>query len=138
MDSTLALIIVPMLKKLRESKHGSPMVDLKDVPEKLHPPKDQKDNLKNGDVDDNHHARWDWVLDEMIWAFEQVNENWEDKYTTGEYDYRFEKNEGSSFYKLKTGPNHTAVTDWEARKAHQERMDNGFRLFGCYFQSLWS
>ena len=32
MDSTLALIIVPMLKQLRETKHGAPMVDNEDVP----------------------------------------------------------------------------------------------------------
>lgn len=138
MDSTLAYIIVPMLKKLRDNKQGSPFVDLKDVPEKLHPQKNQKDSWKNGEIDETHHERWVWVLDEIIWAFEQVNENWEKQYTTGEYDYKFEKIEGSSYSELKTGPNHTAVTDWEARKAHQERMDNGFRLFGCYFQSLWS
>jgi len=138
MDSTLALIIVPMLKKLRKTKHGAPFVDLKDVPKKLHPPKDQKDNWKNGDVDETHHARWDWILDEMIWAFEQVNEDWEAQYTTGEYDLRFEKIEGSSCSELKTGPNHTAVTDWKAREAHQKRMENGFRLFGKYYQALWS
>ena len=33
MDSTLAPIILPMLKQLRDTKHGSPMVDMEDVPE---------------------------------------------------------------------------------------------------------
>ena len=28
-------------------------------------------------------------------------------------------------------------TDDEGRKKHQERMSNGFRLFGKYFESLW-
>ena len=32
MDHTLALIIVPMLKQLKETKHGAPNVDASDVP----------------------------------------------------------------------------------------------------------
>jgi hypothetical protein len=35
MDSTLAPIILPMLKQLREDKHGSGIVDIEDVPEHL-------------------------------------------------------------------------------------------------------
>jgi hypothetical protein len=27
--------------------------------------------------------------------------------------------------------------DSEGIKAHQERMSNGFRLFGTYYESLW-
>ena len=69
MDSTLALIIHPMLIQLKQTKHGSPWIDDEDVPEELRstsaPPKENE-----WDTDDNHHARWDWVLDEMIWAFE--------------------------------------------------------------------
>ena len=69
MDSTLKHIIVPMLKQLKETKHGAPFVDDEDVPEELKstsaPPK--KDEW---DVDDNHFKRWDYVMDEMIYAFE--------------------------------------------------------------------
>ena len=25
-----------------------------------------------GDIDDNWHDRWNWVLDEMIWTFEEI------------------------------------------------------------------
>ena len=35
MDHTLALIALPMLKQLKEKKHGSQIVDLEDVPEYL-------------------------------------------------------------------------------------------------------
>ena len=35
MDHTLGMIILPMLKQLRDTKHGSPLVDSKDVPEEL-------------------------------------------------------------------------------------------------------
>ena len=70
MDYTLSHIIVPMLKQLKETKHGSPFVDDEDVPEELKstsaPPKEN-----DWDTDENHFKRWDWALNEMIWAFEQ-------------------------------------------------------------------
>ena len=28
-------------------------------------------------------------------------------------------------------------TDWEGYKAYAERIANGFRLFGKYYQNLW-
>jgi hypothetical protein len=71
MDHTLALIIVPMLKQLKETKHGSPHVDNEDVPKELHTPEDY-DGI---DTDENWHKRWEWVLGEMIWAFEQIAED---------------------------------------------------------------
>jgi hypothetical protein len=140
MDHTLAPIILPMLKQLNDTKHGSPFVDDEDVPEELKstsaPPKEN-----DYDTDDNHHLRWEWVLSEMIWAFEQkVNDNWEEQYTTGEYDWQFvkvEDGEHKGYSQMVEGPNHTAVTDWEGRKAHQERISNGFRLFGKYYESMW-
>lgn len=68
MDTTLAHIIVPMLKQLKATKHGSPLVDNKDVPAELH----AASTDEGGDIDTNWHKRWDWVMDEMIWAFEQI------------------------------------------------------------------
>jgi hypothetical protein len=64
MDDTLALIILPMLKKLKEHNYGSSTVDNEDVSEDL-----------RIDGDDLHPKRWDYVLDEMIWAFEQKLKN---------------------------------------------------------------
>ena len=45
MDETLAPIILPMLKQLKETKHGAPAVEFKDVPEELHPPEGQTSKL---------------------------------------------------------------------------------------------
>ena len=138
MDHTLAYIVLPMLKQLKETKHGGPYVDLKDVPKELHGKKLTKKQKDNGEVDDKHFERWDWVLNEMIFAFDsKVNDGWEDQYTTGEYDWKFEKDEETGYSQMVEGPNHTAVTDWEGRKAHQKRMSNGFRLFGKYYENLW-
>lgn len=140
MDDTLAPIILPMLEQLNATKHGAPWVDGEDVPEELRSTSAREltqEEKDTGHVDDNHFKRWDWVIDEMIWAFEQKTIDWEDQYTTGEYDWKFEKIEGSTCSRMVKGPNHTAVTDWEGRKAHQKRISNGFRLFGKYFESLW-
>jgi hypothetical protein len=69
MDTTLAHIILPMLKQLNKVKHGAPDIDDEDVPEDFKstsaPPKESV-----WDTDANHFKRWDWVMDEMIWAFE--------------------------------------------------------------------
>src|SRR6056300_1751299 len=113
MDHTLAPIILPMLKQLKETKHGAPNVDPKDVPIPLRPKK--QDVLKykeGGDTDDKFFERWDWVMDEMIYAFD-CKANKDDVYM------RFD------------------IKDKDAMNAEQERISNGFRLFGKYYESLW-
>jgi hypothetical protein len=100
MDDTLAHIISPMLKKLKEHKHGSAYVDNDDVPENLqHPVTDDPDH------DSLIEKRWAYVLDEMIWAFERK----------AECDYSYD----------------------DDYKYRQTRMNNGFRLFGKYYEALW-
>jgi len=109
MDHTLAPIILPMLIQLKETKHGSPDVDDKDVPEHLRstsaPPK-----KNDWDTDDNWHKRWDWVLDEMIHAFD-CKANKDDVFM------RFD--------------------DRSEQEKEQDRISNGFRLFGKYYENLW-
>ena len=133
MDSTLALIITPMLVQLKEQKHGSPLVADEDVPERL---KSNK-SLEEGEVDELYHKRWEWVLDEMIWAFKTSQTDWQDQFRQGEHDYRLSKLETGEL-KLVRGPNHTFQIDEERIHEYQQRIDNGFRLFGRYYQSLWS
>ena len=133
MDSTIAYIVLPMLKQLQETKHGAPCTDDEDAPEGLRSnigtPKEN-----TWDTDINHFIRWDWILSEMIWAFTQkCRVDWE-----------------SDFYEYKSISKEEATDDteslfgmklvWEDRKgskAHQERMTNGFRLFGKYYENLW-
>lgn len=153
MDATLSPIILPMLKQLKATKHGSGVVDLEDVPEHLrtHTTEDYDSQLtfefyyeaKTEGTPDLH-DRYDWVLDEMIWTFEQLQPDydWEEQYSTGEIDFYSEVSDTyddgkPKLYELKTGPNHTHKTDWVSRQKHQDRISNGLRLFGKYFQSLW-
>ncbi len=129
MDYTLSHIIVPMLKQLKETKHGSPFVDDEDVPEELKstsaPPKEN-----DYDTDENHFKRWDWALNEMIWAFEQnLDDKSEEKFFDhAEWDEK-EKDFNKNLHKIKI--------DQVGLKAHQDRKANGFRLFGKYYQGLW-
>jgi hypothetical protein len=113
MDHTLAPIILPMLKQLKETKHGAPNVDMKDVPKELRATKAQISKYdKNGDTDPKFFERWDWVLDEMIYAFD-CKANKDDVYM------RFD------------------IEDRDSMKQEQERIANGFRLFGKYYEALW-
>lgn len=101
MDHTLAPIILPMLKQLKEANHGYP--------------------ASLGETE------WDDIMDEMIWAFEQKCRGyWEEDY----YGPYIDGEDG-----LFSG--HFEWTDDEGLKAHQERMTNGFRLFGEYYENLW-
>jgi hypothetical protein len=117
MDHTLGLIIVPMLKQLKETKHGSPFVADEDVPEELRstsaPAKENE-----WDVDDNHHKRWEWVIDEMIWAFEQT----------------IDERGGELFFDDSVTP---PAYDRESHLKHEDRIDNGILLFGKYYRGLW-
>jgi hypothetical protein len=146
MDHTLSNIILPMLKQLKATKHGSPLVDDDDVPTELKSwacwPKENE-----WDTDGNHFARWEYVLDEMIFAFEcKVDDSWEDAFREGEHDILWvpvdakgnEVPKGEhKYYQMKDGPNHTYKCDYEGMMVVQKRIDNGFRLFGKYYQGLW-
>lgn len=142
MDQTLALIIHPMLVQLKENKHGSPLVADSDVPDHLRsdapgvPPKENE-----WDTDSNFFARWDWVLDEMIWAFEQLNSDWENQFHSGDIDIRWiphgEDTDGEELLRIEKGPKDTHVFDKEGYDAHLARIQNGLRLFGTYYMSLW-
>ena len=104
-DYTLAEIILPVLVQLKGNHQGAPYVEPEDVPEFLRPT-----HKPEYDVDNTHFDRWEWVLDEMIYAFDcKVNKD--------EPYVRFDDVE-------------------EARK-EQDRISTGFRLFGKYYENLW-
>ena len=146
MDHTLAYIVLPMLKQLNDKKQGAPFVDDEDVPEELKstsaPPKENE-----YDTDANHFKRWDWVMNEMIFAFEcELDDTWEDKFRSGEHDIIWvpvdakgnEVPKGDhKFTEMRRGPNDTYKCDYDGMKVVQDRIQNGFRLFGKYYQGLW-
>ena len=123
MDSTLAYIIHPMLVQLKETKQGSHQVDDEDVPENIRSTNSNIPKENYWDTDEFIHDRWNWILDEMIWAFKTINEEWEDEFHTppvGEWSI-----------------DNFGTVDMIGRQKVQDRMTNGFRLFGKYYQNLW-
>lgn len=154
MDNTLAYIILPMLNQLKATKHGSPYVVEEDLPEDLRFNERENKVFDEGywnkelnaseeeiqAVSEKFHSQWVWVLDQMIWSFEQeIGEdedykNYYDPYLPGEI---IEDDEINSLFdkewRMKMGKfNH------DKYKAFQERKQLGFTLFGKYFQSLWT
>ena len=130
MDHTLADIILPMLRQLKETKHGAPHTDDSDVPEYLQSHMAQP-REHEWDTDDLHFMRWDWILAEEIWAFEQlVKEDAESQFFDhGECEPGRKPWDSEEYKKIKY--------DREGHAAWQARMDNGFRLFGKYFRAHW-
>ena len=130
MDHTLADIILPMLRQLKATKHGAPHTDDSDVPEYLRSHMAQP-REHEWDTDSLHFMRWDWILDEEIWAFEQlVNEDADSQFFDhSECDTDRKPWDSESYKKVKY--------DSEGHAAWQARMDNGFRLFGKYFRAHW-
>ena len=142
MDHTLGRIVLPMLKQLKASKHGAPYTDDEDAPEELKsttaPAKENE-----WDTDGNHFKRWDWIMDEMIFAFEcKADDSWEDAFREGVIDWKtvpsaWDENGKPTLYTMEDGPNNTYKCDYDGMKVVQDRIQNGFRLFGKYYQGLW-
>lgn len=148
MDNTLAHIILPMLKQLKATKHGSPMVDDEDVPE----------HMRHSDDTEGHdnwiHYKWEWVLNEIIWAFEQeLDDSWEDQFRHGKAEYVYtpvnpkqeytevpefiNDDDMKSEWVRMDQVNSDYWFDWDGYKEYSDRIQNGFRLFGKYYQGLW-
>jgi hypothetical protein len=137
LEHTLSPIILPILKELKRIKHGAPHIDDEDVPPNLRANRDIRyqgtvdpDLHKiSDDVDKKFFKRFDYVLDEMIWTFEQLSD-WDNEGKF--YDHtesRKIKDLNKSVRKLKV--------DRVGLKKHHARIDNGLRLFGKYYRTLW-
>jgi hypothetical protein len=153
-DHTLALIILPALKMLKVVKNGAPFVDNEDVPEHL------RSEVKDDDgTEVNFFNRWDYVLDEMIWAFQEIVVDTTDQFHTGERDTwsqpvdkdcnpigepiklfdntPHKEDPRVKYYQMVKGPNDTSKFDSEGYTAHNKRIKTGTTLFGKYYAGLW-
>jgi len=142
-DQTIASIVLPILREVKKDKHGASAVDNEDCPEHLmscYSPRVESE----WDIDDFFFLRYEWMLGEIIWSFEQIinKDHWEEQYYSGNADYMTiesdEEDDGIKLLEIVKSPNHTQETDWEGMKLHQKRINNGLRLFGKYFQSFWT
>lgn len=127
MDNTLAHIVLPMLKQLKETKHGAPNTRDVDVPKHLRSTAKgaQVEGLPEMEIDNNHFLRWDYIMGEMIWAFEEL-------ITGAEYEKCFTNYSEDIAKQLGT-----MAVDHKLLKKVEARKSNGFMLFGRYYQALW-
>ena len=126
---------------MKEQLHGSPNTDDEDVPDHL---KSTAAPTKENeyDTDNNHHKRWEWIIDEMIWAFAQlIDDNADSQFHTGEHDIQWKevKNKDGKVIanEMVHGPNNTHKFDREGYEKWNDRIANGLRLFGKYYRGLW-
>ena len=125
-DRTMALIALPLLKQLQETKHGSPYVKDEDVPEHLRScnakPKENEWN-----TDEFFHDRWQYVLQEILWSLEQhVNDD--DIF----YDHSKVNSEDDFMDQIRS-----IKVDTEGLEEYQKRKQRGFELLGRYLNCLW-
>lgn len=133
MDTTLAHIIVPMLKQLKATKNGAPYVEMEDVPEHL-----RSTNVDEYSVDDKHFERWDWVINEMIFAFESKLTDWENQFWKKHPKLDLTdhpEDEGKEFTPVRWLD--VGECDYDGMREYEKRIANGFKLFGRYYQGLW-
>lgn len=120
---TISHIMTPVLKQLKETKHGYGAIEKEDVPEKLH-------STYN---DSFSEEAYNWVLDELIWMFDVTSTEFEDEpeFITGcECDAESDLNE--HFNKLTIDEDKKLEYD-----AYHQRVDNAWKLFGKYARTLW-
>ena len=133
LEHTLSPIILPILQELKRVKHGAPFIADEDVPKRL---RVGAKGTGNPDVhklfednDNTFFERYDYILDEMIWTFTQLSM---DDHEAPFYDHTESSKEpdlNKSIRKLKV--------DRKGLAAHNTRINNGLRLFGKYYRSLW-
>lgn len=141
MAETLADIILPMLKQLKECKHGSPgsMPAFNESTDHQWPQL-SFEFYKEGDnaAWDLAHKQWDEAMDKMIWSFEQIClENRDDQFHHGVNNIQFVPNPSGKGSQIVQGPGHTATFDMEGYKAYNARIQEGLDLFGKYYMNLW-
>lgn len=126
---TIAQIAGPLLKQLKETSQGYGAIAKEDVPEELRSTYEEKFSKE----------AWDWVLDEVVWAMNEIatdNANEPVPYdVVGEMEWS-EPDERGYVTILSSGfkviPDKRALYD-----AYHARIQNGCRLFGKYLNTFW-
>lgn len=138
-DWTIAQIATPLLVQLQETKHGAPFVDDEDVPEELRSTScARKEN--EWDTDENHFKRWDWVLEEMIYAMQEIANDKENEPKMYKHvgDIEFgEIDEATGLGEIKSLGVERIPEMEESNRQYHKRIQRGCVLFGKYFQNLW-
>ena len=131
MDSTLALIIIPMLKQLKATKHG--------IPGSMFVEEDGENGYGYSEATmAKAEAKWDMIIDHMMWSFKQVLDEEHDAFTIvkGKLDFKdYPEDEGKGTRPLRWEREYEMR--WDAYHAYHERIQEGLDLFSKHYKSLW-
>lgn len=150
LDHTLAKIIYPALLQLREQKQGVPSEFVEDVGGTDYEQQDSFDFYKETHKEsfDKACELWKETLDKMIWSFRELAEgDYDTKYYHGKPEFEFVETEKmypnpitgkmeKTYHMVDKNPSdhwHDSV----GQELHEQRMQEGFELFGKYFRALW-
>jgi hypothetical protein len=133
-DTTLAIIVAPLVKRVKADNHGVPVCFL---------PNDYNDH--DPASLELASKKWDEILDKIIWAMEQIA-NCEPNSPELTRAKGVTRKEGHKrFWKRLEGElNETPEEEiaWEdyreKTRAYHIRVQEGCELFGKYFQNLWT
>lgn len=140
-DETIARIAVPVLKQLRETKQGYPIVDWEDTPYSkdewnflneaycTNEISDEVSEIRSAKIQ----AAWEHVLDMMIYALECCYTDWEAKY----FDFSKTEDMLDDLITDTAAFLQNIKYDHEGRMAEEERIQQGLMWFGKYFRALW-
>lgn len=149
LDHTLAMIILPALIQLKETKHGIPS-EFGDVGGESHSDQlcfdfysETYDDAFNEGV-----KRWDEIMNKMIWSFQQiVSDEYDELYHHGKAEYDYVKSDKqypnpvtgkmeNTYQMVDKNPNDHWY-DHVGHILHEERIQEGLELFGKYYRALW-
>ena len=148
LDHSLALIILPALIQLKNTKHGIPNEFVARV---------------GGDMDSNFCFdfikedenetfdklcdQWNEVLDKMIWSFQQIalEEDYDNKYHHGDMKIGWKSitiqnpitGLVEEMYEMVDENPNEHWYDHVGHVLHEERIQEGLDLFGKYYRNLW-
>jgi len=151
LDHTLTYIILPALFLLKEKKSGVPH-EFSEVGGEDYGNQYSFDfyaETASQMFDEYATKRWEDVLDKMIWSFLQlIDDNWEDRYFYGKTEYQAKEveetclnpltNKVEKLYTWEDMNPNGHWTDYEGKRIHGERIQEGLELFGKYFLHLWT
>ncbi len=126
MDETLRHIIGPMFVLLKSKKQGYGLIADEDVPEHLHSTHAPAEC--EWELDGNAEKRYEWVLDELIWAFCTDHEQARAKF----WDHSAVDDRADLNTQV-----HQLRVDREGLDAYEARLGKAYQLFGKYYQTFW-
>lgn len=143
LDGVLGRVIVACLEAFKKEEHAGFTVEDAHLPDHLAYLKplvvDGKytDEIYGGNSDPLHKERFNYIIDEMIFAFQSCYDSSLEDYWIPDPDYDptqdtlITQADGSLLFNL------DITEDDVKREAYEKRVRNGFNLFSRYYRSLW-